>query len=174
MEQVNLHELVELLGAQNLTVGFAESCTGGRLSADLTTVPGSSSVVMGSLVCYQLEAKRRILGIQVSEDNVVSDQTAKAMVDAARRKFETDITVATTGYIDPSQPGGAHAYWAIIRPVIGDTVGHMHWDWKQVRFPHYNTREANRESLLQEIFRELLTLARKFSKASSDPLRETR
>ena len=55
---MSLHaDIIGVIRARNFTIAFAESCTGGRLSADLTTVPGSSDVVTDSAVCYQTRTK---------------------------------------------------------------------------------------------------------------------
>lgn len=164
---VNLKELVTLLKAKGLTVGFVESCTGGRLSADLTTVSGSSEVVRGSLVCYQIEAKQQVLGLDwVNENNVVLAATASHMAEAAQQILDTDVTIATTGYLEPGStkgtsildPGkeatGPHAYWAILGP-FAENKSVFDPEWQRVDFDAHQTRDENREFLIQEVFRTL-------------------
>ncbi len=46
-----------------LTVGCAESCTGGLVCGCLTAVPGSSSAVRGSVVSYAIPVKHEVLGV---------------------------------------------------------------------------------------------------------------
>lgn len=87
--------IVETLRNRNLTIAFAESCTGGRLSAELTAVSGSSEVVADSAVCYQTRTKRSVLGLEhINDDNVVSERTAVDMAHGARRLYEADVGLA--------------------------------------------------------------------------------
>lgn len=153
-----LPAIVNGLRARELTIAFAESCTGGELAAHLTTVPGSSNVVVGSAVCYQIAAKHKILGLDfVTEENVVSLRTAKAMALAAQRIFGSDIGVATTGYLDTDNP---HAFWAMCGPVLNDPLKMQHIDGWRIDFDQADRREFNREMLVDAVM-EGLTLFRK-------------
>jgi PncC family amidohydrolase len=149
--------IIDGLRDMDLRIAFAESCTGGRLAADLTTVPGASDVVAGSLVCYQLAAKRRLLGLDfVTEQNVVSLQTVKAMALAARLQFATDIAVATTGWLDGEHP---EAYWAAAGPIVSeDGIVHVHWD--HIEFPKDNPRDFNREIVVRAVMESLEIFAK--------------
>ena len=136
------------------TIGFAESCTGGRLSADMTTVPGSSDIVKGSLVCYMIEAKRLILGLgNVNENNVVSKQTALEMAWSAQGMFKADIGVGTTGYLDGEEP---HAYYAIVDDNDQRTV-------QRVDFPNTTTRDVNREIFVSAVMSALTVFAKEIA-----------
>ncbi|GHS95614.1 CinA-like protein [Synergistales bacterium] len=89
---------------KNLTISFAESCTGGLLGANLTDLPGSSSVFIGSAVVYSNEAKKRVLG--VSDDilrtfGAVSKECVEAMAKGALALYDTSISVAVTGIAGP-------------------------------------------------------------------------
>ena len=110
-----IRRILNGLREKQWNIAIAESSAGGQLAADLTeSVPGASDVVAGSAVCYQLEAKRRVLGLtEVEEWNVVSDTTAWAMAGAARRVYNAHVGVGTTGYLD----GSYRAYWAIQLPL---------------------------------------------------------
>lgn len=146
--------IVNGLRANNWTIAFAESCTGGRLSADMTTVPGSSAVVVGSAVCYQTRAKREVLGLEhVTEENVVSGETAEAMAEAARVLYGADIGVATTGYLDGERLG---AFWAIYAP---DLDGGTHRLVKFIPFPSTTPRATNREILVYDVMEALTRFA---------------
>jgi nicotinamide-nucleotide amidase len=57
-----LAELVLELRRKKLTVSFAESCTGGRLSAAVTEIPGISDIFVGSVISYANEVKIDLLG----------------------------------------------------------------------------------------------------------------
>lgn len=93
-----------------LTVGTAESCTGGLVSGCLTAVPGSSAVVRGGVVSYAIPVKHEVLGVPyegilgVPQIGAVSSECAKAMAEGARRVLSCDVAVSTTGI---AGPGGA-------------------------------------------------------------------
>jgi nicotinamide-nucleotide amidase len=87
-----------------LTLATAESCTGGLVSARLTSVPGASDVLVGGVVPYSNEAKRRLLGVPgeiLSEYGAVSAETAAAMAAGAREALDADVALAVTGVAGP-------------------------------------------------------------------------
>ncbi|MFR1639334.1 MAG: CinA family protein [Eggerthellaceae bacterium] len=89
------------------TVGTAESLTGGLIAATLTDVPGSSESVRGGVVSYAEGVKREVLGVgreTLALCGVVSEETACAMAEGARRRLDCDVAVAVTGI---AGPGGA-------------------------------------------------------------------
>lgn len=90
-----------------LTVGTAESCTGGLVEAALTAVPGSSRSVMGAVGSYACSVKHRVLGVeQAVLDTVgpVSPECAEQMAAGACRVLGCDVAVSVTGI---AGPGGA-------------------------------------------------------------------
>lgn len=142
----DLTRIVNGLRDAGLTVAFAESCTGGRLAADLTTIPGSSDVVRGSAVCYATETKRTVLGLEdVDESNVVSAATALQMAHAARRLFGADVGVGTTGYLDGDD---LRAHWVLVGPRIGHAD---HVESGEIEFPEETHRDMNREFVVREV-----------------------
>ncbi|MDR3563543.1 MAG: competence/damage-inducible protein A [Negativicutes bacterium] len=97
------------LTAKNLTVAFAESCTGGLVSHRITDIPGSSSYLVGSVICYSNEAKTTAVGVSaaiIEKHGAVSMETAVAMAEGIRSRLGSDIGVAITGI---AGPGGATA-----------------------------------------------------------------
>jgi nicotinamide-nucleotide amidase len=97
------------LRSKKLTLSVAESCTGGYLSHLITSVPGSSSYFLGSMVPYAYEIKMRQLGVKpetLEKFGAVSEPTIIEMANLVRAKFNTDIGVATSGI---AGPGGATA-----------------------------------------------------------------
>lgn len=85
-------------------LAVAESCTGGRVAARLTSVPGASDVFLGSLVVYSDDMKRRFLGVPeavLRQHGAVSGQTARAMVEGLRRRTGCRWGVAVTGIAGP-------------------------------------------------------------------------
>lgn len=87
------------------TLCTAESCTGGRIAALLTSVPGSSEYYRGGAVMYQTEIKELVLKVPrevIDTYGVVSSQTADAMRECACRLFEADYAITITGYAGPT------------------------------------------------------------------------
>jgi len=103
-----IEEIVgKLLLGKKLTVSVAESCTGGLISSRLTDVSDSSVYIKLNLVTYSNEAKIKMLGVpeEILETyGAVSEQTAFAMAEGAKKVFGADIGVGITGI---AGPGGA-------------------------------------------------------------------
>ena len=56
-------KIVSVLKKKKLTISFAESCTGGMLSNNITSVSGSSKIFSMGLVTYSNQSKTIILKI---------------------------------------------------------------------------------------------------------------
>ena len=54
-------KVVKLLSKKRLKISFAESCTGGLLYSEFTSISGSSKVFTLGLVTYSNQAKINIL-----------------------------------------------------------------------------------------------------------------
>jgi nicotinamide-nucleotide amidase len=96
--------VANLLTEAGLTLGLAESVTGGLVGARLTAVPGASDWFHGSIVAYDSAVKYRLLG--VPEGPVVSRQAAMAMATGAARLLDTDVGLAVTGVAGPTEQDG--------------------------------------------------------------------
>lgn len=102
-------DLVGLLTDLGATLATAESLTGGRVAARVTSVPGSSAVYAGGVVSYQTEVKVRVLGVAaatVEEHGVVSAECAREMAAGARRLLRTTYAISTTGVAGPDRQEG--------------------------------------------------------------------
>lgn len=105
--QTSLEE--QILGAfteQKKTLATAESCTGGRIAARLTQIPGASTYFKGSVVSYQTETKSTILEVSpavIKQSSVVSKEVAESMAINALKKFKSTMAVATTGNAGPTK-----------------------------------------------------------------------
>jgi len=97
-----------LLARRHSTVATAESITGGLVCSYLTDIPGSSSHVLGGVVAYNEETKTRF-GVPadiIDEHGVVSEETAVALSEIARARFDADFGIGTTGAAGPEGHGG--------------------------------------------------------------------
>ena len=100
------------LKANGQTLSLAESCTGGSLSALLTSKPGSSLWYKGGLVAYSQAAKINLLLVKpqtIAEHGVYSLQTVEEMAENVRRLFNTDYGIATSGVAGPDPDGAVPA-----------------------------------------------------------------
>ena len=86
------------------TLVTAESCTGGGIGSALTSVPGSSAVYKGGVICYTNWVKEHILGVAHSlleQYGAVSLPVAEAMARGAANALKADIAVSVTGLAGP-------------------------------------------------------------------------
>ena len=101
-----------LLKERGLTLATAESCTGGRVAERITALPGVSAVYRGGVVSYWTSVKADVLGVPadtLEAHGAVSEETARAMAEGARRITGADIAVSVTGVAgpDPDERGVA-------------------------------------------------------------------
>jgi nicotinamide-nucleotide amidase len=95
----------KLLKQRNLTVGTAESCTGGNIAHFFTSDAGSSDYFRGSVVAYSNEVKENVLGVPekvLIEHGAVSAEVVEAMAVGARKVLGVDYVVATSGIAGPT------------------------------------------------------------------------
>ena len=96
--------VLEGLRTRGLTLGTAESCTGGLMAKRLTDLPGASAVFRGAVVSYAGEVKANVLGVSAAllkEQGAVCAQVARAMAQGARRALSCDVAVSATGVAGP-------------------------------------------------------------------------
>ncbi|MFJ9499357.1 competence/damage-inducible protein A [Brevibacillus centrosporus] len=109
-EDSSLHELlVNELRKRGESIACAESCTGGTVASLITSVPGSSSVFHGGIVCYTNEVKNQVLGVSeevLATEGAVSEQTAKLLAENVREKLGTTYGVSVTGVAGPDSSEG--------------------------------------------------------------------
>lgn len=102
------HTLPKVIGQhlleKNLTISAAESCTGGYISHLITSVPGSSNYYRGSILAYDNEVKKKLLGVKEStlaQQGAVSEQTVLEMAEGVRKSLGTDIGISSSGIAGP-------------------------------------------------------------------------
>jgi nicotinamide-nucleotide amidase len=126
--------VIQKASAKGVTLGTAESCTGGLIAATLTDVPGASAALAGGIVSYANEVKRDRLGVdaQTLEDKgAVSEEVACQMASGARRELSVDVAVSVTGI---AGPGGAvpgkpvGTVWIGVSSHLGTSARLHHFD----------------------------------------------
>jgi nicotinamide-nucleotide amidase len=97
-------QVAALLIAGGLSVGVAESCTGGMLLARLTDRPGASAFVRGGIVAYSDEVKQQLAGVPaelIEAHGAVSEQVALALAQGACERVGADVGIGVTGVAGP-------------------------------------------------------------------------
>lgn len=103
-------QVLETAREHHITLGTAESCTGGLVEGALTAVPGSSDVVQGAIGSYAVSVKAHVLGVPsdiLNSVGPVSSECARAMAEGARRALGCDVALSVTGIAGPGgeEPG---------------------------------------------------------------------
>ncbi len=96
--------VLALARERRLTLGVAESCTGGLLGGRLTEVPGSSDVFAGAVVCYADALKVSLLDVPadlIRRHGAVSEAVVRAMAEGAVRRLGVGGALAVTGIAGP-------------------------------------------------------------------------
>jgi nicotinamide-nucleotide amidase len=145
------HAVGVLLDAHDLSLGLAESVTGGLMGARLTDVAGASDFFRGSIVSYASDVKHSLLG--VPEGPVVSGAAAEAMAVGARRVLGSDVGVAVTGVAGPAEQDGQPVGTVFVGIALDDVVESV-----QLRLPgdRRRIRDFTAISALDVLRRRLL------------------
>lgn len=97
--------LADVLIRKHLTLGLAESCTGGNIAHRITNIPGSSQYFKGSIVCYSNEIKKTILSVPQSileTVGAVSEETVRIMAESALEILDVDYALSVSGILGPA------------------------------------------------------------------------
>lgn len=102
----DLNQLVyDLCKIKCISISVAESCTSGLIASSLSQIPGSSNSFLGGIICYSDLSKINLLGISsklINEKSSVSEDVCFEMAQNVRNKFNSDYSIATTGYAGPT------------------------------------------------------------------------
>ncbi len=104
MESDQKEKLLRLFTERGLTLSTAESCTGGRVAAYITGIPGASAFFKGGVVAYSNEVKEQILGVShgtLLNFGAVSRETVCEMAQGAMRQLNADCAIVTSGIAGP-------------------------------------------------------------------------
>ena len=94
----------KLLKNAGKTLALAESCSGGYISHLITTVPGSSNYLRGTVVPYHNDLKEQILGVSsatLAQHGAVSEETVQEMAIGVKKLFGADFALASSGIAGP-------------------------------------------------------------------------
>ena len=100
-----MKNLVKILTKKKLKIAFAESCTGGMLASEITSVSGTSKVFGIGLVTYSNQAKITVLKVNksiIQKYGAVSPQCCEAMVKNLSKISKAQINVSITGIAGPN------------------------------------------------------------------------
>ena len=100
-----MKNLVKILTKKKLKIAFAESCTGGMLASEITSVSGASKVFGIGLVTYSNQAKITVLKVNksiIQKYGAVSPQCCEAMVKNLTKISKAQINVSITGIAGPN------------------------------------------------------------------------
>lgn len=145
--------VAEILKDRQMSVAFAESCTGGLCSKRLTDISGASDIFPGSVVSYQNNIKAGVLGVkQTTLDcfTAVSEQCAAEMAEGVRCLMGTDFGVSITGYAGPGDEDEVGTIFIAVADENKTTV-------KKLNTCHRgkNCRDYNRHVAASNAFNEL-------------------
>ena len=96
--------VVKYMKEKGLTLSAAESCTGGLVSASITSVAGASAVYKGGVCSYSEEIKMSVLGVSeetLERFSVYSEETASEMSGGVMALMKTDAAIGITGIAGP-------------------------------------------------------------------------
>ncbi len=99
-----------LLSERGQTVAVAESCTGGLLGEQLTSIAGSSQYFLGGVIAYENRIKEAVLGVKAEDlqtHGAVSQPVAAQMALGVKALIQTDWALSITGIAGPG--GGSEA-----------------------------------------------------------------
>jgi nicotinamide-nucleotide amidase len=104
-EETPASAILSALRKRAWRLGLGESCTGGRLAAAFTAVPGASENFLGAVVAYDNAVKQSELDVAadaLQRYGAVSEEIALLMAAGARKRLNADIAIATTGIAGPT------------------------------------------------------------------------
>lgn len=129
----NLAEVLgQALAARGETVATAESCTAGRIAAELTAIPGASRYVLGGAVVYSNAEKVRQCGVSqalLDEHGAVSEPVARALAEGIRARVGATWGIGVTGIAGPDG-GSAEKPVGTVHIAVAGPAGTAHRRWR--------------------------------------------
>ena len=136
-----IQKLGAVLKEKNIKISGAESCTGGMVAAELTSVDGISAVFSESFVTYSNDSKHRNLGVSLEtleKFGAVSEECAREMAEGAAGRSGSDIAFSVTGIAGPTggtkeKPVGTVCFGVFFKGKTVTTTAHFDGDRENVR-----------------------------------------
>ena len=142
---------------KGITIGTAESCTGGLVGKTLTDLGGSSGYYQGGIISYANTVKEQVLGVSsdtLATYGAVSEETAKEMVEGVFRVLRTDYAIATTGI---AGPGGGSQEKPVGLVYIGIGTPRGITVYKEIFIGDRDSiRKSVAERAIQYVYKELI------------------
>lgn len=108
MTELSILKSSSFLASKKMTLAFIESATAGMLCAKYALTPFSGDILIGGIVCYDLEIKKNLLNISQTDIDTYTAESREithALALNGKKHFEkADIVVAVTGL---TKPGGS-------------------------------------------------------------------
>ena len=136
-----IQKLGAILKEKNIKISGAESCTGGMVAAEITSVEGISAVFNESFVTYSNDAKHRNLGVSLEtleKSGAVSEECAREMAEGAAARSGADIAFSVTGIAGPAggtkeKPVGTVCFAVFFNGKTVSKTAHFDGNREQVR-----------------------------------------
>jgi nicotinamide-nucleotide amidase len=115
-------QIGDLLIEKQSSIAVAESCTGGRVAALFSSIPGASAYFYGGVVAYKTETKQDVLGVSddlIKTHTVVSEEVALEMAKGVRDRMKSTYAIATTGNAGPTKGDSDAEVGTVVIALIG-------------------------------------------------------
>ena len=150
------NQIINKLISKKITLSTVESCTGGMLTQEITSVSGASEVFKFGIVAYSNQSKIKYLKVPLKIIKIygsVSKQCCRAMLNNLSKISKSEINIAITGVAGPN--GGSK-----LKPVglvyIGIKKG------KRIEINEYFFKNKNRDNIRKSSVKKSLGLIKKF------------
>ncbi|MBY9017391.1 MAG: CinA family protein [Candidatus Lokiarchaeota archaeon] len=150
-----LENVIKQLIKNDLSIAFAESCTGGYVSNMFTNISGASKTFERGIVCYSNEAKITLLNVDpkiLDEFGAVSDVVARQLALNLRILSNVNISVGITGIAGPT--GGTNE-----KPV---GLVYVSFSTEEETIVKQFNFQTNRLEFKEKVFEEILTWLENF------------
>lgn len=150
--------IVNAFTKEGCSLSTAESCTGGRLAAEITEVSGASAMFLGSIIAYDNRIKQEFLNVASStlaQYGAVSGETVEEMAMGAKKTLGTTYAIATSGIAGPTGGTTAKPVGTVWIAVAGEKqVVKRKFQFKDDRVINIQRTVAHALLMLWELFRQ--------------------
>ena len=152
---ISVKSVINKIRKSDLTISFAESCSGGNIAAEVIKISGVSDIFMGGIVTYSNEAKIDVLNVseqEIKKFGVVSENIAFLMAKNSKELFKTSLSLATTGNLGPLSSDNRSKVGEIyICLIFHEKVFHKKLNLKSTRVENINKLVFEAFSLIDSV-----------------------